>query len=289
MAEKVEVPLKVKAMQLFFKVAGNIAPHATLPVLVKFMFLPSKRELKPPHIDLVKQGEQFFIDVPDFMDNSRMLKMSCFSWGSGDKIVLLVHGWDAKGLDYYKMIPVLVANGYKVIAFDGPAHGQSEGDLSNLVHFKEAIGKLISIIGKPYAIIGHSMGAGSSIYFLMEENIRIERLVLLAVPIISKRFFDYVFDLMQIPQRLRKALYVSMEEKFQKPIEYYNLAIRKEPIKADKIFVVYDKQDEDVPYKEIDLFLAARPKVKSMLTDGIGHNRIKKDKGVIEKVVNFLK
>jgi pimeloyl-ACP methyl ester carboxylesterase len=187
------------------------------------------------------------------------------------------------------MIPVLVANGYKVIAFDGPAHGQSEGDLSNLVHFKEAIGKLISIIGKPYAIIGHSMGAGSSTYFLMEENIRIERLVLLAVPIISKRFFDYVFDLMQIPQRLRKALYVSMEEKFQKPIEYYNLAARKEPIKADKILVVYDKQDEDVPYNEIDLFLAARPEVKSMLTDGIGHNRIMKDKGVIDAVVEFLK
>lgn len=289
MAEKVEIPLKIKAMQWFFSIAGNIAPQATLPILIKFMFLPSKRELKPPHTECVKQGEQFFIDVHDFMDNSQMLKMSCFSWGSGSKVVLLVHGWDAKALDYYKMIPVLVANGYKVIAFDGPAHGQSEGDLSNLVHFKEAIGKLIHIVGKPYAIIGHSMGAGASTYFLMEEEVKIERLVLLAVPIISKRFFDYVFDLMKIPLRLRKALYVSMEEKFGKKIEYYNLTERKEPIKADKIFVVYDKQDEDVPASEVEQFLATRPAVKSMLTDGIGHNRIMKDKAVIEEVVEFLR
>lgn len=289
MAEKVQVPFKIKAMQWFFKVAGNIAPNATLPILIKFMFLPTKRELKPPHLDLVKQGEQFFIDVHDFLDNSRMLKMSCFSWGTGEKIVLLVHGWDAKALDYYKMIPVLVANGYKVVAFDGPAHGQSEGDLSNMVHFKEAIAKLINIVGKPYAIIGHSMGAGSSTYFLMEEDVRIQRLVLLAVPIISKRFFDYVFDLMKIPQRMRRALYVSMEEKFGKPIEYYNLTERKEPIKADKVLVVYDKQDEDVPAWEIEQFLATRPEAERMVTDGVGHNRIMKDKPVIDTIVDFLK
>lgn len=276
-------------MQWFFRIAGNIAPRTTMPLLIKFMFLPQKRTLKPPHIECLNKGEQFFIDVHDFLDNSKTLKMSCYSWGTGEKIVLLVHGWDAKALDYYKMIPVLLENGYKVVAFDGPAHGQSEGELSNLIHFKEAIGKLVHIIGKPYAIIGHSMGGGASAYYLMEEEVQVERLVLLAIPVISKRFFDMAFDFMKVPQRLRKVIFTSMEETFGKPIEYYNLAERPEPIKADKIFLVYEEQDEEIPVEETKLFLNKHPEIKSMSTNGVGHNRVMKDKAVIDAVVDFLK
>jgi esterase/lipase len=288
MENEVKVPFKVKALQWFFRIVGNIAPNAAIPVLIRFMFLPQKRPLKPPHIDCLNQGEQFFIDVHDFVEPAKTIKMSCYTWGSGSKIVLLVHGWDAKALDYYKMIPVLVERGYKVVAFDGPAHGQSEGELSNLIHFKEAIGKLIKITGKPYAIIGHSMGGGSSAYFLIEEEVRIERLVLLATPIVSKRFFDVAFDYMKIPKRMRKTLFNSMEEKFGKPIEYYNLAERPEPIKADKILFVYEEKDEEIPTDEVLHYLSLHPEIQRMSTNGVGHNRVMKDKRVIDAVAEFL-
>lgn len=288
MKKEPKIPTRVKWMQWFFRIAGNIAPQATLPVLVRFMFLPQKHTLKPPHIECLNKGEQFFVEVHDFMEPSKTLQMSCYSWGNGSKVVLLVHGWSAKALDYYKMIPVLVEKGYKVVAFDGPAHGQSEGQVTNLVHFKEVIGTLIHRIGTPYAIIGHSMGGGASTYFLIEEAVPIERLVLLATPIISKRFFDQAFDFMKIPQKLRKAMFTSMEKKFGKPVGYYNLAERKEPIKADKIFVVYDEQDEDIPAEEIKFFLQKHPEMKSMSTNGVGHNRVMKDKAVIEAVAEFL-
>jgi esterase/lipase len=288
MEKEIKVPYKVTLLQWFFRIAGNIAPHAAIPVLIRLMFLPQKHTLKPPHIDCMNKGEQFFIDVHDFAEPSKTIKMSCYSWGSGHKIVLLVHGWDAKALDYYKMIPVLVEKGYKVVAFDGPAHGQSEGELSNLIHFKEVIGKLIHIIGKPYAIIGHSMGGGSSAYFLIEEDLRVERLVLLAIPIVSKRFFDMAFDYMKVPQRMRNALFTSMHEKFGKPIEYYNLAERTEPIKADKVLLVYEEKDEEIPTEEVLHYLSRHPEIQHMSTNGVGHNRVMKDKAVIDAVAEFL-
>lgn len=288
MENEVKVPLKVKALQWFFRIAGNIAPNAAIPVLIRLMFLPQKRTLKPPHIDCLNRGEQFFIDVHDFVEPAKTIKMSCYSWGNGSKVVLLVHGWDAKALDYYKMIPVLVQKGYKIVAFDGPAHGQSEGELSNLIHFKEVIGKLINIIGTPYAIVGHSMGGGSSAYFLMEEKVKVERLVLLAIPVVTRRFFDMAFDYMKVPQRMRKALFLSMEEKFGKPIEYYNLAERNEPIKADKILLVYEEKDEEIPTEEVLHYLSLHPEMQRMSTNGVGHNRVMKDKAVIDTVAEFL-
>ena len=45
--KKVEkLPSKVKWMQRFFKVAGEIAPASVLPIMVKILFTPSKRKLR---------------------------------------------------------------------------------------------------------------------------------------------------------------------------------------------------------------------------------------------------
>ena len=91
----------------------------------------------------MKKAETFKFEVDEFRNPKKKLKISCYAWGKGEKTILLAHGWDARAMDFYKMIPVLVDHGYKVIAFDGPGHGHSEGNSSNMVDFKELMCKLI--------------------------------------------------------------------------------------------------------------------------------------------------
>ena len=100
------------------------------------------------------------------------------------------------------MIPALVEEGYRVIAFDGPGHGSSEGERSNLVDFKEILYQLITHkIGVPYAILGHSMGGGAAVYFLMDYSIRIKKFITIASPTVTKRFFETLFHEMKMPNK----------------------------------------------------------------------------------------
>ena len=288
--ENAKEAAKLKWMRRFFSVAGNIAPNTTIRILVKLLYTPTKRSLKPVHIECLEKAETFKFEVDEFRNPKRKLKLTCYSWGKGDKTVLLVHGWDARAADFYKMIPVLVEQGYKVIAFDGPGHGTSEGDRSNLVDFKEIMYEFIkNKIGVPYAIIGHSMGGGAATYLLMDYDIQIKRLVTIAIPTISKKFFDGMFAMMKIPVRTQRVFYKSMAEEFGEPIEKYNLITRKEPIKADQILMVYDEEEDVVPYKDIKDFLSAHPEIKPFNIKGVGHYRIIKNKQVIDEVVRFLK
>ena len=288
--KKAKEPGKVKWMKRFIAVAGNIAPNTTIKILVKLLYTPRKRELKPSHLECMGRAETFKFEVDEFRNPKKKLKLQCYTWGKGDKTVLLVHGWDARAIDFYKMIPVLVENGYKVIAFDGPGHGNSEGERSNLVDFKELMYKMIKKkIGVPYAIIGHSMGGGAATYLLMDYDIAVKRLVTIAIQTISKRFFDRLFETMKVPVKMQRIFYKSMAEEFGEPIEKYNLIERKEPIKAEKILMVYDEDEDVVPYSDIRDFMAKRPEIKSLNMRGVGHYSIIKNKQVIEAIVQFLK
>ena len=277
-------------MQRFFSVAGNIAPNTTIRILVKLLYTPQKRELKPAHIECMNKADKFKFEVEEFRNPKKKLKLQCYSWGKGEKTVLLVHGWDAKAMDFYKIIPVLVEHGYKVISFDGPGHGKSEGERSNLVDFKEIMYKMIKEkIGVPYAIIGHSMGGGSATYLLMEYDIRVKRLITIAIPIISKRFFDGIFTAMKVPGKMQKVFFKSMAEEFGEPIDKYNLIERKEPIKADKVLMLYDDKDEVISTKDVKDYLTKHKEIEAVTIPEVGHYSIIKSKLVIEEIVRFLK
>jgi esterase/lipase len=281
---------KLKWMQRFFSVAGNIAPDTTIRILVKLLYTPKKRELKPAHIECMNKAEISKFETEEFRNPKKKIKLTCYTWGAGEKTVLLVHGWDARAMDFYKMIPALVEEGYKVIAFDGPGHGNSEGSVTNLVDFKEIMCKLIKKkIGVPYAIIGHSMGGGAATYLLMDYDISVKRLVTIAIPTISKRFFENMFALMKVPPKMQRTFYKSMDEEFGEPIEKYNLILRKDPIKADEMLMVYDEDDEIVPINDLRSFMAVHPEVKTLHMKGVGHYSIIKNKQVIDGIIKFLK
>jgi pimeloyl-ACP methyl ester carboxylesterase len=279
---------KEKWMQRFFALAGNIAPVTTIRILVRLLFTPKKRPLKPAHVECMNNAEKFTFEVEEFGNPGKTLKLSCYSWGKGDKAVLLVHGWDARAMDYYKMIPALVEAGYWVFAFDGPAHGFSEGERSHLIDFKQVIYRLSVQQGTPYAIIGHSMGGAAAAYMLMDHDLEIEKLITIAIPTISKRFFEEMFAIMKVPVRMQRAFFKGYIEELGEPIENYNLIERKERIKAKDFLMIYDEHDEIVPPKDVKDFLQRHPEIKTVNAKDAGHYGIIKNKQVIKEVIDFL-
>src|SRR6185369_4549686 len=138
------MPIIARLYRFYFSVIGRILPGLALGTLWKLIFTPRKNPVKPHHLDCLNKAEKFDIHVPDYYHPGKSLRLQGYEWGSGNKTVLLVHGWDAKAIDYFKLIPELVENDFRVVSFDGPAHGESEGKPSNLVDFKNVIFEIIN-------------------------------------------------------------------------------------------------------------------------------------------------
>ncbi|MBL0311004.1 MAG: alpha/beta fold hydrolase [Bacteroidetes bacterium] len=287
--KKKDNSLKLKWMQQFFSIAGSIAPLATVNILAKLFFTPSKRVLKPAEITLRRKARIFNIEVDEFRNPKNKLKLSCYSWGRGKKTILLAHGWEGRALDYYRIIPALVERGYRVIGFDSPGHGSSEGERSNMVDFKEVMYQLVkNKIGVPYAIIAHSMGAGAAAFMLVEHDIRVEKFVAITIPTVSRKFFENVLSMMKVPDKMQQAFFAGMSEQYGEDIDHYNLVERSEPIKANDMLIIYDAQDEVINPKDTREFLARHPEIKGVEMSGIGHYGLLRNKHVIDLVIDFI-
>jgi pimeloyl-ACP methyl ester carboxylesterase len=80
------------------------------------------------------------------------------TWGSGDRVALLVHGMLGAASQYHEVGPALAARGYRAVAVDLPGHGSApRAPAATMEVFVDA---LLSVLEAPPALaIGHSLGA----------------------------------------------------------------------------------------------------------------------------------
>src|SRR4029434_9892966 len=77
--------------------------------------------------------------------------------------VLLVHGWEGRGSQLAKFVSPLVERGFRVVTFDGPAHGDAPGIESSFVDLARALMAIGRVIGPSHGLIGHSVGGAAAI------------------------------------------------------------------------------------------------------------------------------
>lgn len=106
--------------------------------------------------------------------------------GANGKTAVLVHGWMSGARYMMAMVDPLLAMGYRVVCFDLPAHGRSQGRRTNLVVCAEAFDRLLGDIGSVDLVIAHSFGGAVTAYTLSRLRTRAldpdGRVVLLASP-----------------------------------------------------------------------------------------------------------
>src|SRR5262245_31035534 len=103
--------------------------------------------------------------TPELLGSARVRTMDAgahdvrvWIWGEGPS-VLLVHGWGGRGAQLAAFVPPLVAAGHTVVAFDGPAHGDSSGRRATLLDFRDAVHAVASAASPVAGLVAHSLGA----------------------------------------------------------------------------------------------------------------------------------
>lgn len=206
------------------------------------------------------------------------------SWGAGPAILLL-HGWEGRGTQLGTLAESLAREGYRVIAPDFPAHGDSPGRRTNLLEFAAIVEALI-VADQPVAIVAHSFGAAATTVAL-RDTVFDGRLVYLSPPEDFAFFTETFGRMLGISDDLAKRMGRTIERQFG--IDWSHLrGTALAPQMSAPLLVIHDEDDLDVPSRFGRDLAAAWPDAALMLTRKLGHRRILRDPAVIAAAIEFI-
>ena len=235
--------------------------------------------------------------------NAEILTCECdevaltgYAWGTG-RTVLLLHGWGSRASHWSPLVRILVKSGFRVIAFDAPAHGRSlkprDRQQSSMFEFCRAMFAAAQTLQPVYALVGHSLGAASMIFAnagyadLAPYTIPAERLVAISAPESMNRMITLFCRQRSLPPDVEWELTTELEQAFEFSVAHYQTAEALAQTEAH-VLLVHDEDDNEVPVSGAHQLQQARPDARLVLTRGSGHQRILGNRNMLRAVNNFL-
>jgi predicted alpha/beta hydrolase family esterase len=212
-------------------------------------------------------------------------RLAAFAWGEGPA-VLLVHGWSGRGSQLAAFVPGLVAAGYSAVAFDAPAHGASAGRRATLLDFRDAVRAVAERLGRPHAILAHSLGAAATV-LAWRDGLEVARAALLAPPADPRAYLRRFVAGLGLPGTVAAAAEARLQARTG--VRWQDLVVPAAARSlAGSLLVVHDRLDREVPWEDGAAIAAAWPGARLLTTAGLGHRRLLRDPAVVARVVAFL-
>ena len=215
-----------------------------------------------------------------------------FEWTShksNHKTVLISHGYASHGYKFEQYVAPLLKLGFRVLIFDAPGHGQSQGKYINILIYLNAIEHIIKTVGPVDHFIGHSLG-GIALAMLAENIPHPEqhKFVLIAPATKTTTSFNNYFNVMRFSDSIKNAFLAYAATLTKHPITHFEADRAIENYKGPLLWV-HDAEDSVCPYKDLINFQEKAPNnIKFLITKGLGHNKVYKTQVVIDKIMSFL-
>lgn len=278
-----QYPWYLKLVRFGFSTFGPFFPKVAAKQAIKLFSTPRKRA-KHKVSDLVMEQAKVF----EFMFKGKILKG--YEWGSGDRTILLVHGWESRGTALRSFVPILLEKGFKVVTFDAPAHGNSAGKQTNLVEFGGAIKAIINQMGGVYGIVSHSLGGAATMFALsnLQQTRQLKRLVLISSPSRILPAMEGFLDLIRAPKAVEKAFYSIIKEEMKLPLAEVDMVKMMDKVSVEKVMLIHDKADKIVPFTSSEYVAKHWNDSTLVVTEGYGHYELVKVPAVLGIVQDFL-
>ncbi len=279
-----KIPFYFKLFPLAFASLGRLFPSKAAQL--------AERLFSTPHIRAVHKTSDEWIEGAR---RSEMpyggISLKYYEWGQGEKTILLVHGWESRGTALRSFVPGLLKAGYRVVAFDGPAHGDSGGRRTNWLDFAGAVKAAIEKAGSVSGIIAHSFGGATTAFALayLDNTIQLEKLALVAVPASNRRVIAQFEKIIRLPLRARAIFHRNMEAQLDGlSIADTDAVQALQRAHVGRILIVHDKLDRSVSFKSAEIFFEKCENTDLLVTEGYGHFKLMRQAEVVEKVVAFI-
>ncbi len=282
MKTKIKEPFLIRAIRWFYPKIESIAPPLAYNIAWKLFFSPIR--FKRP----IREQEAFeTARTRSITINTKKIKF--FEWGTyGNPVAVMIHGWSGRATQFFKFINPLVAEGYHVVAFDAPAHGLSEGKNTSILEFYQVLSHIGRKIGDIKVGIGHSFG-GVSLLYAKKEGLKIDSVIMIASPTVGEDILTSFRKKINASPRTSVALRKMVAERFELDFEEITACELARQITIKNHLIIHDKDDLEVPYQNAKLLKRVNPKAQLLLTNGLGHTRILRDKNVVDATIKFIK
>jgi len=276
----VRMLLATAARRLALRTSSVVAPDFAGMWAERLFLTPPKPRYPVAEVfDLLEARQSYLLH--------RGRHIAMWRWGPRDApAALLVHGWGGRATQMRGFVGPLLAAGYRVIAYDQPAHGLSDGRLTGLPDFAEVLEAVAQQHGGVRAVITHSLG-GPAAAIALARGLPAARAVFVSPPSellgYSRRFARWI----AIPERVRRRMQAAIEERFG--VRWADLELaRVAPRVHTEALVIHDRLDAVVPWRQGATVARALRGARLLSTEGLGHGRILEDAGVARAAVDFI-
>lgn len=204
---------------------------------------------------------------------------------SGPK-VLLVHGWSGRGTQMHEIANKCYDSGMHVFSFDLPAHGESSSNTTLIPEVVKCIRHIYSELGPFNYIIGHSIG-GVCIMNSLRFGDKYEKMVTISSPHVNVDMFrDFIFKIGLNEENLELLLDI-FKNKVGASVESYDL-IKCAEVSKTPTLLLHCEDDRDIPVDCSKESINHFKHGQLILTRGLGHRRILRNKDVVNSILKFL-
>jgi pimeloyl-ACP methyl ester carboxylesterase len=274
---------RLRLFRATLRIGGTLFPAPVAKLVNRWIGTPPRRPTSAKEAAVLATARR----VP--VHTARGCTVMTYRWGDAGPVVLLMHGWGADAGRWHLWVAPLLEAGFQVVAIDGPAHGESSGEMSGLIAFMDGLSGAARDVGEVYAAVGHSLGGAAVLYSMaLQPRLPLRRAVILSTYANMIDLFEDQAAYMHMPRRTLNALYREIEKQYDVTVSDYNGLVCAPSVTAETL-VVHDRADEVVAFANGEMLAGLIPGARLFATEKLGHHLVLRSREVIAEAVAFLK
>jgi pimeloyl-ACP methyl ester carboxylesterase len=275
------------ALRLMLKASSRLSPRVTDRITTRLFSLPRQQKLPAVPDAPGLRAESFHVD-------SSVGRLAVWTWGEG-RTVLLAHGWEGHAGQMTPFVAPLVAEGFRVVTFDMPAHARSSGRFAHVMSMAQAIRDVaeavMPVVGghhEPlHALVGHSLGGAASALAIY-HGLRTQHVVLLAPVAEPRPFARKMAAYLELSPERTEGLIEGIRRIAGGDLGSIDVRFLARQMDVPAL-IFHDPSDREVPFEHGREIAAEWPRAQFVELSGLGHTRLLKDAAVIERAVQFIR
>ncbi|MDA0779516.1 MAG: alpha/beta hydrolase [Bacteroidetes bacterium] len=268
-------------LRLIFRNLERISPYLAMKAAAYVFSKPLKFKVPLKEQQALKDCIQKMEYIKSIDRN-----VALFTWENSGGKVLLTHGWSGRGMQLYYIAECLHKEGYHVVTYDAPAHGKSEGKLTNMIQMIETIAHLDKGENGFDHFIGHSFGA-MAIFNYCKIGSSAKKIVTIGAADNMRTIFDSFVSSVGLSTKMLKRMTTYFEEKYEVNIDDFSPFVAAQKIQTPTL-LIHDEEDYDVHVNCSETIAKHHPNAKVIKTKGLGHRRILRDNMVMQHIKSFI-
>jgi len=279
-----KIPFSLRLLRLIYNTAGRIFPAYFANKAYEQWFTTTR--FKTPNYELTALNSA---RKENIMVNN--LPIAVYLWQDEnikpDKTLLFVHGWTGRGTQIVNYIEKLNAMGFRVISFDGHAHGKSPGKQTSAMEMTDVVLALNKKYGGFDAAITHSFG-GMIVAYAMSLGVAINHVAMICPPNNFQILLDNFQRILTLPDCVMQLMIrKSFATHGQNIRDAINTTSNVKKLSC-KGLVIHDENDTDISWHSGEEIANAWPRAIFIKTRDLGHRLIIRDEKVIQHIIDFL-